>query len=371
MSKLRIQQLGRTTHFTWLRRPWVPDKRWWHLLVTIFCSLALFGGLRVIFNFAVYGKLEADSITFLAIPIFFFTPKWLKSHATRFFQHSFERQSMAWDGFRLQSRVWPGGHVINVSPREVSQFYVTPNEELRCIGPNGHQTIAEGPVSTLLQLERELEQRLKIQDQPVEGGAWESTVEVVERHEGVRVQREGDRLVLSVPTRILNDDKLSFALMWNGFVCLPGLCNLSPGLLLLMYLLPHGWLGLYMLYRVWADRKNELRFYVDRSLLRTACGPWPGTFAPMQCSSSDIRQIYVVQHRHKDSKSTHIAFSYALEAWMQDDSRRVLLSRTNSAPLLRTLERELEEFLEIEDCSRPGEFTGEMPPPPTNKLVVF
>lgn len=371
MSNLKIQQLGRTTRFTWQRRPWAPDKRWWHLLVTVFCAFVLFAGLRLIFNFAVYGNLYLDGSTLLAIPLFFYSPKWIKSHATRFVQHSFERQTLDWDGIRLHSKVWPGGAVADVPSRDVTQFYVSPDEELRCVvGPNGHQTLAEGPVSTLLQLERELEQRLKIQDQPVEGAAWESAVEAVQRPEGVQSQREGDRLLLTVPTKILTSDKLSFALMWNAMLWVPGVCSQSLGGVVMMYLLPHGWIGLYFIYRVWADRTNQLRIYVDRSLLRTACGPLPGVISPLHCKSSDIRQLYVVQKRHKHSKSNQVSFSYTLEALMQDDSRLALLSGIYSASLLRTLERELEEFLALENREQPKEFHGEAPANPTG-CVVF
>lgn len=369
MSNLKIQQLGRTTRFTWPRRPWGPDKRWWHLVATLFCAFILFAGLRLIFNFVVHGNLHLDGLTLLAIPLFFFSPKWIKSHATRFVQHSFERHTLEWDGIRLQTQVWPGGKVIDVPSREVTQFYVTPDEELRCISLNGHQTLAEGPVATLLQLERELEQRLKIQDQPVEGGAWESVVRPVERHEGVQSQREGDRLVLSVPTTILTSSKLSLAVSWNLILWVPGICSLSPGGVVMMYLLPHGWLGLYFIYRVWAERTNQLRIYVDRSLLRTACGPWPGLIPPVHCKSSEIRQLYVVQKRHKHSKSRHVSFSYTLEALMQDNSRVVLLSRIDSASLLRTLEGELEEFLALENSEQPNEFRGTAPVNPSGYVV--
>lgn len=362
MSQLKIQQLGRTTHFRWRRRPWAPDKRWWHLLVTLFCAFVLYAGLRQIFGFVFHGNLSLNGSTLFLIPLFFYSPKWIRSHSTRFFQHSFERQSLDWDGICLQSHVWPGGELAKVASRDVTQFYVTAGEELRCISTNGHQTLAEGPVSTLLQLERELEQRLKIQDQPVEGGAWEMAAESVQRHEGVYAQRESDRLVLSMPVRLLTSDKLSFAIIWNLMLWVPGVCSLSPGAVLMMYLLPHGWLGLYFIYRVWIDRTNQLRFYVDRSLLRTACGPWPGSIRPVHCKSPDIRQLYVVQKRHKHSKSNQVTFSYTLEALMHDDSRMVLLSGTNSASLLRTIERELEDFLELENSVQPNEYHGAVQP---------
>src|SRR5690606_34266175 len=117
-----------------------------------------------------------------------------------------------------------------------------------------------------------------------------------------------------------------------------------------------------LIYRVWADRTNQLRIYVDRSLLRTECGPWPGSMRSIHCKSPDIRQVYVVQKRHKHSKSNQVTFSYTLEALMQDDSRMALLSGTNSASLLRTIERELEDFLALEDSVQPNEFHGEVQP---------
>jgi hypothetical protein len=360
MSHLKIQQLGRTTTFTWPRRPWAPDIRWWYLLVTLFCGWVLVGGVRLIGGLLLYGNLHLTGGTLLLIPIFFYSPKWIKSHAARFYQHCFERQKLEWDGIRLGSSVSPGGNQVELSSRDVTQFYVTPSEELRCIDLGGkHHTLAQGPVGLLLELERELEQRLRIEDRPVEGAAWEMAGEPVERHDGVQRQQEGERLVLSVPMRLLSSSKLWFAVLWNSMLLVPGLCTLSPGAVLGMYLLPHGWVGIAIAYAEWSDRRNSLRISADRSLLRFSYEPWPSFWNPVHCKASDIQQLYVVQKRHKSSRSKQVSYTYELEALLRDNSRLVLLPGVDSVALVRTLEKELEEFLGLENRELPAEYRGE------------
>jgi hypothetical protein len=147
-----------------------------------------------------------------------------------------------------------------------------------------------------------------------------------------------------------------FAIFWNGFMfsMVGGLffSDAGPGSLV-VFLFPHFWIGLALIYYVLTGYINETRVTVDGSRLTVRHGPLP-FWGNKEISTHDILQLYTKHHHTmwRNNWSGH----YELHVVTGKNRHEKLLSGWDNSNYPLFVEQEVEHFLEIEDYPVRGEY---------------
>ena len=148
-----------------------------------------------------------------------------------------------------------------------------------------------------------------------------------------------------------------FTLFWNGFLIVAGF-GVSNGFehperLLLGLILPHTWVGLWLLYSTLASFLNHTRVEARNGTLTVRKGPlpWPGN---RQLETSQLAQLFVLEKRRNRG-----TLSYELCAATRDGRQVSVVTGLHESTSARFLEIRLEHALDLQDRPVAGELPRE------------
>ncbi len=277
-------------------------------------------------------------------------------------------------------RAWSSlNRCLELARRDVEQFYVTVEGELRAVRKSGAQVrLLKGKPVVMRYLEQRIEARLHLDDHPV-AGEWRATPEVevsvkvcpqcahelaspeitrqVEpfaRPAWLSEVGQGDRRVYSYRWfSLFHLWMLAWVIVWDS-ICLqfaaPGLSGFFT-----LLLLPHFWVGLGVTWWVLCCLVNRTVVVAQGDRIHFGCSPlpwWqPSSQLPWRRLDFDlrrdeVRQFYVVRVPGRQD-------TYHLEARLADGQRLRLLSGLTSSAGLLYLEQELERLWKIENLAEP------------------
>jgi hypothetical protein len=275
-SQVKVVNNGPTVEYSWKRRGWQPDIRWLYLgcFSILFWTLtsAAFSKHHPWLNFS--WQLAPIAAIGLGIVLLLLVITW--KLAKLFIQQSFEKFHLQLSGKDVLVTCWPSKNRCKFDASQWTQLYVSPTEELRAINKQGdHQVVASGPITDLNFLEKELENRLKIQNVRVDGEAWDLERQAQRPAKNTLIQRQetDGRVKVSIPENYCHGYLYPLALIWLLVHCLPAVLSLSPALLILAVLFPTAWVGWMIFYHDWAVSGNRIQFFIDHQNFRMEVGP--------------------------------------------------------------------------------------------------
>jgi len=147
---------------------------------------------------------------------------------------------------------------------------------------------------------------------------------------------------------------LFFAICWNSFVIVWQIIAISSGhWSMSLFGMLHTGVGLFLIYFVVALFINSTVFKTSQHEIVVKSGPlpWKGN---LTIASGEIVQLYCVEkisHR-KNSSSAH----YRVEAVLQGNSRRTIVSGLTDADQALFIEQQIEKYLNLRDVPVVGEY---------------
>ena len=141
---------------------------------------------------------------------------------------------------------------------------------------------------------------------------------------------------------------LIFGLFWNGFLIFFA-SQTGPWI----YLMPHGWVGLWFLYKAITGLLNTTVIEVSPDRLNTITSPIP-SFSDKKLSVEQIDQLYVERKVHKNKNST--SYTYNLELLRRHGGRQTLVKGMTVPQQALYLEYAIEQHLGISDRATAGEY---------------
>ena len=161
-----------------------------------------------------------------------------------------------------------------------------------------------------------------------------------------------------------------FTIFWNGFILSflpPNISALREGNILALspvLMLPHTWIGLFLLYYVLARIINKTQIILDDHELKVKQGPLPW-LGNRTVRRNDIAQFYVNMFRSNKGRR-----SYQLNAVLTNGKQQKILSKRSDSSIPLYVAQELESFMGIENRPVQGEYTGTEPPFPSLREIM-
>lgn len=375
---VRRKVQGTRLHLSWWNHGLPNDMRWLAALLAV--ALTLVAGTYLL-NF--WQQLKAVPVGtvdwMLAFNLFLFLVMggWL---AAKVLSWLGGRRVVEVDSLSVRAFSEPPGlRNLQLSRRQVEQFYVTRDGQLRCRTSAGHQVMGRGRPEHMRYVEQQLEEHMRIQDVAVEGewrpSRWLNTNLSECPHCArplmpVEMTRQLDPA--PPPPGLVNESgdgefrvswhhrgpELVFLTVWLAIwdsVCLifvsVGVAAALQGQLagLAVFLIPHVWIGVAVTYFYLGGLLNRTRLCCDGRQLRVWCGPLPFPGTNRQVNAAGINQLYVVSHPGKQT-------NFSLEARCDSGDQTVI--KKASLATCRYLEQELERFLKIANQTVYGEYHG-------------
>ena len=141
---------------------------------------------------------------------------------------------------------------------------------------------------------------------------------------------------------------LVLGLVWNGF-----LIAIASQATPWIYLMPHGWAGVWFLYKAITGLLNTTVIEVGPDQLSIATGPIP-SFSDQKLAAGSVLQLYVERKEHKNKNST--SYTYDLELIGKLGGRKTLIKGMSVPQQALYLEHAIEQHLGIEDKILPDEY---------------